>query len=127
MLVDVGEEHYGLPLTSIVETASIKSSSIFYVHKRKMIDFRGNVIPVMFLEDVFEVPVEREWERENYSVVVVHKGEKMAALVVDSFIGQQDVVLKSLGHYLRDIRAISGATILGDGNVALIVDTNALL
>lgn len=127
MLVDVGEEHYGLPLTSIVETASIKSSSIFYVHKRKMIDFRGNIIPVMFLEDVFEVPVEREWDRENYSVVVVHKGEKMAALVVDSFIGQQDVVLKSLGHYLRDVRAISGATILGDGNVALIVDTNALL
>ncbi|MDZ5783703.1 chemotaxis protein CheA [Marinococcus luteus] len=127
MLVDVGEEHYGLPLTSIVETASIKSSSIFYVHKRKMIDFRGNIIPVMFLEDVFEIPVEREWVRENYSVVVVHKGEKMAALVVDSFIGQQDVVLKSLGHYLRDVRAISGATILGDGNVALIVDTNALL
>lgn len=127
MLVDVGEEHYGLPLTSIVETASIKSSSIFYVHKRKMIDFRGNIIPVMFLEDVFEIPAEREWDRENYSVVVVHKGEKMAALVVDSFIGQQDVVLKSLGHYLRDVRAISGATILGDGNVALIVDTNALL
>ncbi|GEK58043.1 chemotaxis protein CheA [Marinococcus halophilus] len=127
MLVDVGQEHYGLPLTSIVETASIKSDSIFYVHKRKMIDFRGNIIPVMFLEDVFEVPVAREWDRENYSVVVVHKGEKMAALVVDSFIGQQDVVLKSLGHYLRDVRAISGATILGDGNVALIVDTNALL
>jgi two-component system, chemotaxis family, sensor kinase CheA len=62
-----------------------------------------------------------------YSVVIVRKGDKMAGLVVDSFIGQQEIVLKSLGGYLNDIFAISGATILGDGQVALIVDCNALI
>ena len=61
------------------------------------------------------------------SVVIVRKGEKLAGLVVDSFIGQQEIVLKSLGNYLKNIFAISGATILGNGQVALIVDCNALM
>ena len=66
-------------------------------------------------------------EEEYYSVVLVRKGEKMAGLVVDSFIGQQEMVLKSLGNYLSSVFAISGATILGNGKVALIIDCNALL
>jgi two-component system, chemotaxis family, sensor kinase CheA len=81
---------------------------------------------LLFLEDVFDVPKHSK-EEELYSVVIVRKGEKMAGLVVDSFIGQQEVVLKSLGNYLNDVFAISGATILGDGQVALIVDCNALI
>ena len=66
-------------------------------------------------------------EEEYLSVVIVRKGEKMAGLVVDSFIGQQEMVLKSLGNYLTSVFAISGATILGNGKVALIVDCNALI
>lgn len=126
MLVDVKSEKYAIPLSSIIETAIIKKEDVLHAHNQKVIDFRGKVVPLLFLEEVFEVPSEED-EADQYSIVLVRKGEKTAALVVDSFIGQQEVVLKSLGHYLNDIFAISGATILGDGQVALIIDCNALI
>ncbi|KPL61115.1 chemotaxis protein CheA [Rossellomorea vietnamensis] len=126
MLVEIQEEKYAIPLSSIIETAIVKKEEIMKAHNQRVIDFRGKVVPLLFLEDVFEVPKHSK-EEELYSVVIVRKGEKMAGLVVDSFIGQQEVVLKSLGNYLNDVFAISGATILGDGQVALIVDCNALI
>ena len=126
MLVELGEEIYAIPLSSIIETAIIRSSDILNAHNQKVIDFRGKVVPLVFLEEVFEVPNERA-EEEYHSVVLVRKGDKMAGLVVDSFIGQQEIVLKSLGTYLSSVFAISGATILGNGKVALIVDCNALI
>ncbi|MFJ8063801.1 chemotaxis protein CheW [Psychrobacillus sp. NPDC096426] len=126
MLVELGEEIYAIPLSSIIETAIIRSSDILNAHNQKVIDFRGKVVPLVFLEDVFEVPRESTTE-EFHSVVLVRKGDKLAGLVVDSFIGQQEVVLKSLGTYLSSVFAISGATILGNGKVALIVDCNALI
>ncbi|WP_406687258.1 chemotaxis protein CheW [Rossellomorea vietnamensis] len=126
MLVEIQEEKYAIPLSSIIETAIVKREEIMKAHNQRVIDFRGKVVPLLFLEDVFEVPKHSK-EEELYSVVIVRKGEKMAGLVVDSFIGQQEVVLKSLGNYLNDVFAISGATILGDGQVALIVDCNALI
>ncbi|WP_409253721.1 chemotaxis protein CheW [Bacillus sp. SCS-153A] len=125
MLVEVEKEKYAIPLSSIIETAIIKKEDILNAHNQKVIDFRGKVVPLIFLEDVFEVP--KQEGDEFYSVVIVRKGDRMAGLVVDSFIGQQEVVLKSLGNYLTDVFAISGATILGDGQVALIVDCNALI
>ncbi|KQL35531.1 chemotaxis protein CheA [Psychrobacillus sp. FJAT-21963] len=126
MLVELGEEIYAIPLSSIIETAIIRSSDILNAHNQKVIDFRGKVVPLVFLEDVFDVPRESN-EEEFHSVVLVRKGDKLAGLVVDSFIGQQEVVLKSLGEYLTSVFAISGATILGNGKVALIVDCNALI
>lgn len=126
MLIEVQKEKYAIPLSSIIETAIIKKEDIMNAHNQKVIDFRGKVVPLLFLKDVFDVPVHLE-EDGYYSVVIVRKGDKMAGLVVDSFIGQQEIVLKSLGGYLNDIFAISGATILGDGQVALIVDCNALI
>jgi two-component system, chemotaxis family, sensor kinase CheA len=126
MLVELQKEKYAIPLSSIIETAIIKKEEILNAHNQKVIDFRGRVVPLLFLNDLFEVPVFTE-ENGFYSVVIVRKGDKMAALVVDSFIGQQEVVLKSLGNYLTNTFAISGATILGDGQVALIVDCNALI
>lgn len=126
MLVELGEEIYAIPLSSIIETAIIRSSDILNAHNQKVIDFRGKVVPLVFLEDVFDVPRESTKE-EFHSVVLVRKGDKLAGLVVDSFIGQQEVVLKSLGAYLTSVFAISGATILGNGKVALIVDCNALI
>jgi two-component system, chemotaxis family, sensor kinase CheA len=127
MLVEIEKEKYAVPLSSIIETAIVKKDEIMKTHNQKVIDFRGKVVPLVFLEDVFEVPKETTEEEEFYSTVIVRKGEKMAGLVVDSFIGQQEIVLKSLGNYLTDVFAISGATILGDGQVALIVDCNALI
>ncbi|RBP06796.1 chemotaxis protein CheA [Rossellomorea aquimaris] len=126
MLVEIEAEKYAIPLSSIIETAIVKKEEIMNAHNQRVIDFRGKVVPLLFLEDVFEVPKDSK-DEEHYSVVVVRKGEKMAGLVVDSFIGQQEIVLKSLGNYLNDVFAISGATILGDGQVALIVDCNALI
>ncbi|MGD6958653.1 chemotaxis protein CheW [Rossellomorea aquimaris] len=126
MLVEIEDEKYAIPLSSIIETAIVKKGEIMNAHNQRVIDFRGKVVPLLFLEDVFEVPKGSK-DEEFYSVVVVRKGEKMAGLVVDSFIGQQEIVLKSLGNYLNDVFAISGATILGDGQVALIIDCNALI
>ncbi|OJH18072.1 chemotaxis protein CheA [Bacillus obstructivus] len=126
MLVEVGDEKYAVPLSSIIETAIIKQNDILNAHNQKVIDFRGNIVPLVFLKDVFSVPNTSD-EDEYHSVVIVRKGNKMAALVVDSFIGQQEIVLKSLGNYLTNVFAISGATILGDGQVALIIDCNALI
>lgn len=126
MLVEIQKEKFAIPLSSIIETAIVKKEDILNAHNQKVIDFRGKVVPLLFLKDIFEVPVFEE-EDEYFSVIIVRKGDKMAGLVVDSFIGQQEVVLKSLGNYLTNVFAISGATILGDGQVALIVDCNALI
>ncbi|MGG5252929.1 chemotaxis protein CheW [Neobacillus sp. SM06] len=126
MLVGIQKEKYAIPLSSIIETAIIKEEDILNAHNQKVIDFRGKVVPLLFLKDLFEVPVSKETSG-LHSVVIVRKGDKMAGLVVDSFIGQQEIVLKSLGNYLANVFAISGATILGDGQVALIVDCNALI
>ncbi|MFS0782281.1 chemotaxis protein CheW [Bacillus sp. 1P06AnD] len=126
MLVEIQKEKYAIPLSSIIETAIVKKENIMNAHNQQVIDFRGKVVPLLNLAKLFEVPFFEE-DNEYVSVVIVRKGEKMAALIVDSFIGQQEVVLKSLGNYLTSVFAISGATILGDGQVALIVDCNALI
>lgn len=126
MLVETGGEKYAIPLTSIVETAIVNKDELFSAHGQKVIDFRGKVVPLVFLRDVFNTPI-TELDEDFYSLVIIQKGEQIAGLVVDSLIGQHDIVLKSLGNYLTNVFAISGATILGDGEVALIVDPNALI
>lgn len=127
MLVEIENEIYAIPLSSIIETSIIRHTDILNAHNQKVIDFRGKVVPLVFLEEIFEVPRAEQKDDGFHSVVIVRKGDKLAGLVVDSFIGQQEIVLKSLGNYLTNIFAISGATILGNGKVALIVDCNALM
>ncbi|MGF9907413.1 chemotaxis protein CheW [Brevibacillus porteri] len=127
MLVQVQDEKYAVPLSSIIETAVFKKDQIMMAHRQKVIDFRGRVVPLVSLQDIFQVPDNGETMEDEVAVVIVRKGEKMAGLVVDSFIGQQEIVLKSLGKYLVNVFAISGATILGDGQVALIIDCNSLI
>jgi len=126
LLVELEKEKYAIPLSSIIETAIIKKDQIVNAHHQPTIDFRGKVVPLVNLKEVFQMP-SSNLDDSYISIVVVRKGDRMAALVVDSFIGQQEVVLKSLGDYLQSVFAISGATILGDGKVALIVDCNALI
>ncbi|AWI36680.1 sensor histidine kinase CheA [Bacillus safensis FO-36b] len=126
LLVKLEEETFAIPISSIIETAVIKKSDILQTHDREVIDFRGFIVPVVYLKKQFHVPNTNELEEELH-IIVVRKGDKLTAFVVDSFIGQQEVVLKSLGDYLPNVFAISGATILGDGQVALIVDCNALI
>lgn len=127
MLVELDQEVYAIPLSSIIETAIINTSEIMSAHSQKVIDFRGNIIPLLDLKEIFELTERNNHEEEMQSIVIVRKGEKLAGLVVDSFIGQQEIVLKGLGNYLNSVFAISGATILGDGQVALIVDCNSLI
>src|SRR5699024_269513 len=127
LLIELRDEKYAIPLSSIIETAILHKDEILNAHNNKVIDFRGNVVPLVFLNDIFDVPTDDEDDSDYISVVIVRKGNKLTGLVVDSFIGQQEVVLKSLGDYLGNIFAISGATILGNGEVALIIDSNSLI
>ncbi|BFT73053.1 chemotaxis protein CheW [Paenibacillus sp. P36] len=127
MLVRLGSEKYAIPLSSIVETSAIQKSQIRNIHGNKMVDYRKSVIPLVSLSTLFEVPDFNEDLEEETEIVVVRKGDKQVALMVDEFIGQQEIVLKTLGKYLTGLFAISGATILGDGQVALIIDPNALI
>ncbi|MCC0563466.1 chemotaxis protein CheA [Brevibacillus borstelensis] len=127
MLVQVQNEKYAVPLSSIIETAVFRKDQIMMAHRQKVIDFRGRVVPLVSLQEIFQIPDNGADKDDEVAVVIVRKGEKMAGLVVDSFIGQQEIVLKSLGKYLVNVFAISGATILGDGQVALIIDCNALI
>ncbi|MGD8191034.1 chemotaxis protein CheW [Brevibacillus ginsengisoli] len=127
MLVQIENEKYAVPLSSIIETAVFRQDEIMMAHRQKVIDFRGRVVPLVSLKDFFNIPDNGVEKGDEVAVVIVRKGEKMAGLIVDSFIGQQEIVLKSLGKYLVNVLAISGATILGDGQVALIIDCNALI
>ena len=122
----LGEEKYAISLDSIQTIEDIPVSETKYVHAKEVINLRGNVIPLVRLRELLDVPGEPE-ESENITVVIVSKGDKQAGLVVDSLIGQLEIVIKSLGKYININKMISGATILGDGSVALIIDANTLV
>lgn len=127
MLIRLGSEKYAIPLSSIVETGIVKRSQIRSVHGSKMVEFRGSHIPVVSLGAIFDVQGYDESEEEETEIVVIRKGDKLAALTVQDFIGQNEIVIKNLGKYLPEIQGISGGTILGDGQVALIIDPNAFI
>lgn len=127
MLIKLGSEKYAIPLTSIVETGIVKQADILQVHGNQMIQFRNSIIPLVSLSRVLESPDYDETNEVETEIIVIRKGDKWAAVMVDEFIGQSEIVLKTLGQYLTNIHAISGATILGDGQVALIIDPNALI
>ncbi|WP_028611017.1 chemotaxis protein CheA [Paenibacillus harenae] len=127
MLIKLGSEKFAIPLSSIVETGIIRKEQILNVHGNRMIEFRNSIIPLVSLSKVLDSPDYNENDEQETEIVVVRKGDKWAAVMVDEFIGQSEIVLKTLGKYLTNIEAISGATILGDGYVALIIDPNALI
>ncbi len=126
LMVEVGTEKYAIPLGSIQIIEDISASDIKYVQGNKVITLRGNVIPIIMLEEILEVSKD-EKEATSYTVVIVAKGDKTIGLVVDNLIGQQEIVIKSLGKLINNNKIISGATILGDGEVALILDVNTLV
>ncbi len=126
LMVVVGEEKYAIALGSIQTIEDVSPDDIKLVQAKEVIHIRGTVIPIIRLNRVLDIPP-REDENQNYTVIIVKKGDKQAGLVVDELIGQQEVVIKSMGKYIKVPKMISGATILGDGEVALILDTNALI
>lgn len=128
LLIGVSSEKYAIPLNVIKETIIINSNKINNVQKQEVTLYRGNVLPIVRLDKTLDCKKSiTNSERDDITLVVVNNGEKQIGLVVDSLIGQQEIVIKSLGKLLSNIRIIAGATILGNGQVALILDTNTLL
>ncbi len=125
LMVVVGDEKYAISLGSIETIENITDQDIKYVQAKEVINLRGAVIPLIRLDDMLDIRKERSGD-DNLVVVIVRKGDKQAGLVVDELIGQQEIVIKSLGKYINKCKFISGATILGDGEVALILDANAM-
>lgn len=126
LMVELGDEKYAIPLGSIQTIEDIPCSEIKYVQTKEVINLRGSVIPLIRLDEVLDVGP-REEAPESLTVVIVSKGDKLAGLVVDNLIGQLEIVIKSIGKYINNDKMISGAAILGDGEVALIIDANALV
>ena len=125
LMVILGDEKYAIPLNTIQTIEDISVGDIKYIRGKEVISFRENVIPLIRLSDVLDI--EQTEKVENLIVVIIQKGDKKAGLVVDELIGQQEIVIKTLGKYLNNNKLLSGATILGDGEVALILDVNTLL
>lgn len=128
LLVQILQTVYVVPLGSVVETLLVEESSIQKVNKQEVIVIRGVTTPLIRLKSVFsgQRPADNEKDKELY-VVIVGLAEQRVGLVVDRLIGEQEVVIKSLSRYCGDVPGVSGATILGDGNVALIMDVNTLI
>ena len=126
LMVTVGGEKYAISLGSIQTIEDIRPDEIKFVQNREVINLRGSGIPIIRLSNELDIESSKTPE-DNLVVVIVKKGEKLAGLVVDELVGQQEIVIKSLGKYISKCKIISGATILGDGEVALILDANALI
>ncbi len=126
LMIEVGHEKYAISLGSIQTIEDIMVEDIKLVQNKEVIHLRGNVIPLVRLSNVLDVESSKT-DEESMVVVIVKKGDKQAGLVIDELLGQQEIVIKSLGKYMKQSKIISGATILGDGEVALILDTNALM
>lgn len=126
LMVKLGDEQYAISLGSIETLEDITKNDIKYVNSKEVIHLRDKVIPIIRLGKLLDVESSNE-DSENMTVVIVRKGDKRAGIVVDSLIGQMEIVIKSLGSYINVNKMISGATILGDGDIALIIDANTLV
>lgn len=126
LMVNVGEEKYAIPLNTIQNIEDVKHDDIKYIQNQEVINLRGHVVPIVHLDKLLNIEKEEE-TKDSVTVVIVNKGDKQAGFVVDGLIGQQEIVIKTLGKYLTNIKLIAGATILGDGGVALILDVNSLV
>ena len=126
LLIKVGEETYALPLENVEETILVKKENVKTVHGTPATLLRGEVLTLCDLSKMLHTPRASGEENDEYPVVVVKTGKTRVGFIVDELIGQQDIVIKSLGRFLSKIKGIAGATILGDGNVALILDVAGL-
>ena len=130
LMVEIENEKYAIALASIQNIEDIAVEDIKYVQAKEVIIIRGIVIPLIRLDKVLDIHRSDDFadrSEENLTVVIVRKGENYAGLVVDRLMGQQEIVIKSIGNYINNNKIISGATILGDGEVALILDANTVI
>lgn len=120
MLFRLGDETYAMPLSSILETQLVQETDMLKAHQQEMITYRDRVIPFIRLNRY--MGVSEDQNKKKTSVLIVQKGAQLVALTVDQLIGQQEIVIKPLSEYFKGVQAFSGATILGDGSVSLILD-----
>ena len=125
LLVVIGNEKYAIPLNNIKEITDINTKEIRLIEQKEVILYRDNPLPLLRLSQALDCKDQNKTEVE-VTVVIVKKGDKEIGLIIDSLIGQQEIVIKALGRYLNFVKEIAGATILGNGGVALIIDTNSL-
>ncbi len=125
LMVIIGEEKYAIPLDSIQSIEDVSPSDIKFVENKEVINLRGSVLPLIRLSEVLDTESTKDPE-EDMVVVIARKGDQLAGLVIDELMGQQEIVIKPLGKYTNKCKLISGATILGDGEIALILDTNSI-
>ena len=126
LMVVVGNEKYAISLGAIQTIESISHDDIKKVQGKEVINLRGTVIPLVRLNRMLEIE-DRDDDSQDMIVLIAKKGDRLAGLVVDELIGQMEIVIKPMGKYAGNCKLISGATILGDGEVALILDANALI
>jgi two-component system chemotaxis sensor kinase CheA len=125
MLVKSAEETYAIPFNSIVEITTAAENHVSTLQGQDVIQFRGQVVPLVYLNEILQVPAtETSVKKQEQFIVIVRKGNMTRGIVIDAVLGQQEIVLKSVGGYLTNLKFISGATILGNGQVALIIDSN---
>ncbi len=125
LLVKVSSERFAIPLTVVEETVRVNKDEIKSVERNEVLNLRDTVLPLVRLTDIFNIS--KNGEEASLYVVVVRSAEQKFGIVVDKLIGQEEIVIKSLGDLLRDIKGISGATIMGDGRVTLIIDVAAIM
>lgn len=126
LLVRLGKDIFTIPLASVEETVKVAESEISVIEGVEVIQFRETVLPLLRLADIFNIKAESKVQRDIF-VVVINTGMKQMGLVVDALIGQEEVVIKPLADYLQENSGFSGATILGDGSISLIVDLYELI
>ena len=126
LLVGAQEEYFAIPLSSVLETVRVPAEEIYSIEGNDVLRLREEILPLVRLSDVFGI--EEVFEGgENLYIVVIALAESKLGVVVDTLVGQEEIVIKSLGDYLQGIKGIAGATIRGDGRVTLIVDVGALM
>ena len=125
LMVIIGDEKYAIPLDSIQSIEDVSPSDIKLVENKEVINLRGSVTPIVRLNEVLDTE-SRKSPEDDMVVVIARKGDQQIGLVIDELMGQQEIVIKPLGKYTNKCKLISGATILGDGEIALILDTNSI-
>ncbi|MCZ6680352.1 MAG: chemotaxis protein CheA [Candidatus Poribacteria bacterium] len=130
LVVKVGKETFAIPLSSVIETVRIRAEDIQMMKQREVLDLRNQTLPLVRLREVLKCSPADEPERQNTDtsyVVVLGVAEQHVGVIVDSLIGEEEIVVKALGHYLGNVHGIAGATIMGDGRPALILEVSALM
>jgi two-component system chemotaxis sensor kinase CheA len=126
LTVKLGTEVYAIPSTYVEQIISLTDAEVKMVRNQEMFMLRGSILPLFRLQDILDTPNAQNSEFEELDVIILKVGERLVGCVVDGLLRQQDVVIKSLGNYLGTIKGVAGATILGDGRVALILDIRAV-